>query len=193
MTDKVAGIIAGIIAAEGGARYTNDPKDAGGPTKYGITAKALGAYRKLGRAATAVEVQNLQLPEAEAIYREQYVDAPGFGAVLQRSQKLGEELIDTGVNMGPGTAAIFLQKALNSLNREGADYADIGEDGDIGPGTLRALDGLIKARGIKRAEAVLFVLLNAQQAVRYMELTRPPRSDDNERFMMGWLEQRVLA
>jgi lysozyme family protein len=35
---------------------------------------------------------------------------------------LAAELLDTGVNMGTGTATGFLQRALNALNRNGRDY-----------------------------------------------------------------------
>src|SRR5690606_13690489 len=60
-----------IIRREGG--YVNHPADRGGPTNFGITAQTLGSWRKLGRPATAAEVQALKEPEARAIYRQQYI------------------------------------------------------------------------------------------------------------------------
>ena len=60
-----------IIRREGG--YVNHPADRGGPTNFGITAQTLGSWRKLGRPATAAEVQALTETEARAIYRQQYI------------------------------------------------------------------------------------------------------------------------
>src|SRR3546814_4993111 len=77
---------------------------------------------------------------------------PGFDRVALRAPKIAAELFDTGVNMGTGTATGFLQRALNALNRAARDYPDIAVDRAIGPRTLSALDGLLKARG-RRSEA----------------------------------------
>ena len=61
-------ILDDILRREGG--YVNHPADRGGPTNFGITAQTLGSWRKLGRPATAAEVQALTEPEARAIYRQ---------------------------------------------------------------------------------------------------------------------------
>ena len=58
-TDRVIRLVFGH---EGG--YSNHPEDPGGPTKFGITAKTLGSYRRLGRDATPEEVRGLTLAEA---------------------------------------------------------------------------------------------------------------------------------
>lgn len=99
-------VIAGILQREGG--YRNVPGDRGGPTNFGITAATLGAWRKLGRPATAEEVQALPREEAAAIYRAEYI-AP-FAQVPYAP--LREQLIDFGVNSGQGTAAKHLQRVL---------------------------------------------------------------------------------
>ena len=52
-------IITGVLKREGGSRFTDLATDRGGPTKYGITAATLGAYRGLGRSATRQEVMDL--------------------------------------------------------------------------------------------------------------------------------------
>ena len=43
MSDKVSEMIERVLIREGRDTYTNDPSDAGGPTKWGITQGALAA------------------------------------------------------------------------------------------------------------------------------------------------------
>lgn len=86
-------ILDDILRREGG--YVNHPADRGGPTNFGITAQTLGNWRKLGRPATATEVQALTENEASAIYRQQYISGPGFDAITHPA--LLHLLVDAGV------------------------------------------------------------------------------------------------
>jgi len=97
-----------IIRREGG--YVNHQADRGGPTKFGITAQTLGAWRKLGRPATASEVQALTKDEARAIYRQQYITGPGLDVITHPG--LLRLLVDSGVHSGPKRAVQWLQSAL---------------------------------------------------------------------------------
>jgi lysozyme family protein len=99
------------------------------------------------------------------------------------------ELFDTGVNMGPGVAVTFLQRALTALNRNGKDYPDLVPDGRIGPRTLAALDGFLAARGKRGGETVLLRALEALQGERYLRLAE--RRPANEAFLYGWLANRI--
>jgi lysozyme family protein len=113
-----------ILRREGG--YVNHPADRGGPTHFGITAQTLGAWRKLGRPATAAEVQALTETEARAIYRQQYITAPGFETITHPA--LLHLLVDAAVHSGPKRAVQWLQTALG-----------VTADGVIGPKTRAAL------------------------------------------------------
>src|SRR3546814_1711823 len=73
-------------------------------------------------------------------------------SVAEISPAVGEELFDTGVNMGPAIPALWFQQCLNALNDGGKHYPDIAEDGDIGPGKLAAFRAYRKARGTDRSE-----------------------------------------
>lgn len=173
-------IIDGILRAEGG--YVNDPRDAGGETNFGVTLKVARANGYAGPMRL--------LPEgtARAIYRKRYVDEPGFGDVLAVYPRVGEELVDTGVNMGTAVAATFLQRALNALNDQGKHYPDIRVDGDCGPGTLKALRAFRAKRGAA-GETVLLRALNCLQGERYIDLAEKRAA--NEAFLYGWLGNRV--
>jgi lysozyme family protein len=113
-----------VLRREGG--YVNHPADRGGPTKFGITAKTLGDWRRLGRAATAPEVSALTTDEARAIYRQRYIADPGFEGI--KHLPLLALLIDAGVHSGPKRAVEWLQTALG-----------VSADGVLGPRTRTAL------------------------------------------------------
>lgn len=184
---SVEQIITDVVLREGAA-YTDRPTDSGGPTKYGITLRTLSAYR--GRPVTAADVQVLTEAEARAIYRKRYITDPGFGAVLEVSPAIGEELIDTGVNCGVARAAEFLQRSLNALNRNGRDFPDVRVDGDAGPATIAALRAYLQRRGAQ-GERVLLRALNSLQGAFYIELAeRRPKDED---YVYGWLANRVAA
>ena len=176
----VTDVIDALIAREGG--YVDHPADRGGPTRWGITEQVARAWGYAG------DMQELPRETAEAIYLERYWTGPGFNQVAARTDTIAEELLDTGVNMGPMVASRFLQRALNVLNRGASVYPDVAVDGVIGRMTLHALDRFIAARGPEGLK-VLLRMLNAQQSVRYIELAeaRPSQED----FEYGWQRERV--
>jgi lysozyme family protein len=162
--------------------YVNNPADRGGPTRYGITQQTARAFGYTG------DMRLLPQEKALDIYRQQYWADPRFYDVSLRYQQLAEKLLDCGVNMGPKTASRFLQRALNGLNRGAAEYPDTPEDGAIGHMTLAALDAFKAHRG-EPGEAVLLKLVNAQQAIRYLEIAE--RDHAQEAFLYGWIANRV--
>lgn len=173
-------LIDGVIGREGG--YTNNPNDTGGATMWGVTERVARANGYAG------PMNAMPREVAKNIYFSQYVQRPGFAAVMAVSETIAEELVDTGVNMGPGVASLFLQQALNGLNNQGRDYADIKEDADIGDGSIRALKAFLAKRGAE-GEGVLLKALNCLQGARYIELARGRSA--NESFLYGWLRTRV--
>lgn len=192
MADVFDAFVPALLEREGGSAYTNRPADRGGPTRWGITAKALGAYRKLGRDATAAEVQALGQDEAVAIYRGTYFVGPGFDQVAKVSPRIAEELLDTGVNMGPQWPSAWLQRSLNLCNRQGRDWADVPLSGAIGPLTMSALRSLLQVRGVRAGEDLMLKCLNGFQFERYVEITEAGGPNGaQEAFFVGWISQRI--
>lgn len=116
-----------MFGSEGG--YSNNPKDTGGPTKYGITWKTLRAYRGLppSKAPSQADidaVKALTLEAAEAIYRANYWTQSG-GDLLPAG--LDYMAFDFGVNSGPATAVRKLQAVLGAK-----------VDGSVGVETVNA-------------------------------------------------------
>jgi lysozyme family protein len=173
-------LIDDVIGREGG--YSNHPADRGGPTRWGITQATARAHGYAG------DMRRFPRAEAVAIYRRIYWHKPKFDRVADSAPALAAELFDTGVNMGSATAAGFLQRALNALNRGASDYPDIAADGVIGPATLRALQGFLERRG-PAGETVLLKAVEALQGERYLRLAE--QRPANEAFLYGWLANRL--
>lgn len=185
---SIDSIIAGVIARES-EKYTNDPNDAGGPTKFGITLRTLSAFRHFQM--TAADVQAMTRSEAAIIYRWLYVERPGFDRILSAatlSPAIAEKCIDAGVLCGTQRSAEWLQRLLNALNRQGVDYQDIDVDGDCGPSTARALVSFLGKRG-RDGVTVLIEGLQALQGEYLVTLTEKRKTD--EEFLYGWLLNRV--
>lgn len=173
-------LIADVIAREGG--YVHHPADRGGATKWGITEAVARAQGYAGA------MRDLPRSEAEAIYRRIYWLRPGFDRIAARAPRIAAELFDTGVNMGCGVAAGFLQRALNALNRGARDFPDIAVDRAVSPRTLTALDAFLRARG-RDGETVLLRAIEALQGESYIALAE--RRPSQEAFLFGWLANRI--
>lgn len=74
-----------VIGEEGG--YSNDPTDPGGETKYGIS----------HRAYPSIDIKNLTLDQAKAIYHSDYWSPLGLDA---KPWAVALLLFDTSVNQG---------------------------------------------------------------------------------------------
>lgn len=174
-------IINGIIKREDG--YVDHPADRGGPTNYGITQAVARENGWKG------DMRDLPLALARSIYRARYITTPRFDAIVQISERIGAELIDTGVNMGPQIAATFIQRWLNAFNTDGSRYADVFVDGRIGSVTLRTLQAYLAWRGAD-GEAVMLAALNSTQGERYLEIAE--RDLTQRAFIYGQVRARVL-
>lgn len=118
-------IITEIMVREGWDKYTNHPADRGGPTKWGITAKAWSAY--IDRLATEDDIKDITEEEARDFYEEVYVLGPSFHKII--NPHLRELVIDCGVNHGVRRGAKWVQRSVF-----------VKQDGVIGPKTLAAIN-----------------------------------------------------
>ena len=86
-----------VIGHEGG--YVNDPRDAGGETKYGISK----------RAYPNVNIKDLTLDQAKAIYRADYWNKCHIDEL---PENVRFDMFDMAVNSGIGGAVKCMQRAL---------------------------------------------------------------------------------
>jgi lysozyme family protein len=177
---SIESIIEGVIEREKG--YANNPKDTGGETMWGIT---IATARRHGYAGL---MRELSRDLAARIYLEEYVIQTGFDKVAAINADIGEELVDSGVNCGPGLPGPWLQRTLNLMNREAKLFPDLVVDGVLGPATLAALKTVLAQRGADGMR-VIMRSLNCLQGARYFDITEKRAA--NEEFFFGWMLNRV--
>jgi lysozyme family protein len=108
-----------VLKSEGG--YTNDPRDPGGPTNFGITIHDYRSYCK--PSATARDVRCMSLDDAKKIYKTKYWDKVN-GDNLPSG--VDYTVFDYGVNSGVGRATRVLRnvgqpdsiRTINAINDE---------------------------------------------------------------------------
>jgi len=161
-----------IIGFEGG--YVNDPTDPGGETKYGI---AKADYPNL-------DIKNLTLADAKKIYYDNYWNTKHMNltTIGEFSNKLAIELFDSAVNQGVGSAAEFLQEALNLMNRNQKLFPDMTVDSFAGPTTLKALHSLESYD-----KPSLLKVISGLQFMRYYNIVK--RNPKQEKFFSGWMKR----
>lgn len=149
-----------------GSKFTNDPLDPGGATKYGITLLTLRAWRHDPHLSPN-NVEALTLDEACQIYKAVFVEAPGF--LKLNDDAIAEQLIDYGVNHGVDTAIMALQKIV------GAHI-----DGDIGNDTINHFNAMTPRWQV-------FTRLMAARAALYSGIiTKKP---NQKKWAGGWMNR----
>ena len=127
-------IIEKVLEHEGG--YVDDPTDAGGETKYGISK----------RAYPDEDIKELTVERAKELYKRDYWDRYRTADLPDRLRHI---YVDMCINMGGGRAIKILQEACNSKNATKIDV-----DGGIGPATIKAATNVEPFR--LRAYRVMF-------------------------------------
>ncbi|MGI9436055.1 MAG: glycoside hydrolase family 108 protein [Geminicoccaceae bacterium] len=167
-SERALKAIADIIKREGGDRYTDNPADRGGPTKFGVTQEALSRWR--GYDVAPHEVAILDQQEAEHIFAETYINKPGLEEI--EDTDLFAYVADCSVHHGSWRAVKFLQAV-----------AGVGADGVLGPITAKAVN-----------EGDASDLLNKIRRHRVLFMARIVKRDPSQvKFLAGWLDRALAA
>lgn len=170
-------IINEVLANEGG--YVNHPHDSGGATNYGITEDVARFYGYQG------DMRDMPRPFAFDIYVSMFWLGVRADKLLELSELVASEVVDTAVNCGPHKAGEILQRSLNVLNNQGKLYGDLVVDGVIGSRTINALQIYLS----HREENTLVKMFNVLQGAFYVELVE--RREKDESFIYGWFNKRI--
>jgi len=122
--------LAVILKAEGG--FVNNPKDPGGMTNLGVTARTWQDWT--GKAPSATDMHALTPAKVAPLYKARYWDVCA-GDSLPPAIALC--VFDFGVNAGPGRSGKMLQGVVGAV-----------KDGQIGRGTLQAVQAYVTAHGL---------------------------------------------
>lgn len=151
-----------VLRWEGG--FVDHPNDPGGRTNKGVTQRVYDAWRKR-QGLPVRDVKRLDDTELHRIYESGYWIPPHCDRL---ARQLDLVHFDTAVNMGPGRAVRFLQKA-----------AGCGVDGDFGSQTEKAVQAC--------RPGDLIASYCATREAYYRELVR--RNASLGVFLKGWLNR----
>jgi lysozyme family protein len=171
-SDAFARALAFVLGFEGG--YADHPADRGGPTMRGITQKRYDAYRHaLGWAP--LPVKDIRDDEVSGIYRTGYwLDARCDVLDAMGMHRLALLHFDSAVQHGPSRAIVLLQRALASVEPDGA----------FGPQTLNACRAAFAIPGGEDE------LIDGYLLRRRVYYERIVANDPTQRvFLRGWLRR----
>lgn len=159
-----------VLENEGG--YSNNPCDAGGASKYGISLRFLkglpideGDINKDGK-IDKEDIQTLSLEEAKEMYKNHFWLSASCDKI--KSRRVAVKLFDMAVNFGVKTAVRMLQKIVGAQ-----------QDGIVGPQTLGIVNNMHAADLMKS-------LVRACEG-RYRSIVE--RNPKQEVFLKGWLKR----
>jgi lysozyme family protein len=178
--------IKAIYIAEGGEKYTNDPTDRGGETRWGVT--KIVAHQERFKPLWKKYNWNgdmRDLPEGMAfeIYEIDYWHTLSLDRVMEYSTLLAYLLFNIGVNAHPITAGKHLQRSLNVFNNRQKLYPDLVADGKPGAVTIKALDAFLKERG-REGLQVLVNNINGLMVAYYTNIAE--KDESQEKYSYGW-------
>jgi lysozyme family protein len=156
-----------ILRDEGGSLLTDDPRDPGGRTKYGITQKLLNAVWP-GKI-----VDTLTEDEAKGIYYDHFWKEYRFDTLPER---VGAKMFNFCVTAGPRAAFLCLQRGMR------ANGVVVKDDGVMGPITRGLLMKFLEDPANTCAGVCMIVALKSEIAGYYRDL-------DSKTYEDGWVNR----
>ncbi len=150
-----------VFWLEGFDAVTEDPDDAGGLTKWGISQ----------RQYPSVDIRALTREDAASIYRNDYWNP----LWEQLPQELASELLETCVVMGVHDGVECLQKALVYIGKQ------VVVDGSFGPKTLAAC--------LQMKEQPLLRWFRVEQIIRAIKIGEAKPAQ--KKWLRGWISRAI--
>lgn len=151
-----------------GITFTNDPMDAGGPTKFGVTLKAYEQF--VGHTCSAQVIQALTLVDVTAFYYHTFWKP--LGCYRMKNKAIATAIFDTGVLYGPGRAGLLAQQTLNLCDAS----ISLKLDGKLGDKSIEQLDQVNQQNFLDHFHTL--VLLEIESIIS--------NKPQNMKFAQGW-------
>src|SRR5512135_3004318 len=148
-----------VLPHEGG--YVNDPADAGGETKYGISK----------RSYPDVDIASLTVDDAKAIYKHDWWDKQRYAEI--NDQGVANKVLDLAINMGFHAAHKIIQLACGDCGNPTTC------DGDLGPNSIAAINAS------DPQQLLTDIKSRAKDYYQTLAINKP----SNLKFLRGWLDR----
>lgn len=155
------------LLGDEGSRYTDDPDDSGGPTKWGVTQYLWSTFTDT--IPTPEDIRNLTLFQVKPFYELLYWKPLGCDQIADAGIAIA--IFDVGVLFGVPAISYLVQDAANLCGGR------LTQDGKIGPDTSTCLNAI--ARDVFLAS---FHQLLMQRIERIIE-----KSPKDEKYRKGWV------
>jgi len=163
-----------MLPREGGHKFTNDPDDPGGATKWGISLRTLAKTNDLRFDIDGdgdIDIDDIKLADHDDAYNfyfRYFFKNTNYKYICD--QGVTNKIFDTAVNMGHPQANRCIQRACRAVGRY------LVSDGKFGPKSLNAVNDLDNAR-------LLTAFRSEQAAVYRMIITKKPMMG---KYKRGW-------
>lgn len=149
--------------------FVNNPKDKGGPTKYGVILSTWKEYGHDKDGDGDIDVEDIKkLSEDDAKWIAKKIFWDYFNADFILNESVAEFIVDWGYNSGRKTVAKIVQRLVNVEN-----------DGIVGVQTLNAINCADQER--------LFNLLKIERKIFLNNIIK--RKPDQIVFYDGWMNR----
>lgn len=166
--------------------YSNNPKDIGGETFYGISRKNFPKWSgwfcidrtpKDKESMLSLSKDEIMAGLVSDFYYINFWEKIDGDSIL--NDEIATKVFDIAVNMGVSIAGMFLQQGLNLLMSKGKPLVI---DGNIGDKTILVLTKLNKSDYL-----VLTILLKLYQGSYYLKIIE--NKNTQKIFLRGWLKR----
>jgi lysozyme family protein len=167
-----------VLKHEGG--YSNNLRDRGGATKYGISLRYLKSVGldlgdiDLDGDIDIDDIKGISISAAKSIYQSQFWEKYNCDKLI--NQDIATKVFDMCVNMGGKQAIKLLQRAYNRA----VNARNLVVDGVLGEQTLAAVNSC-------KSQQQLLAVLRSEQAMYYERLIYHNR--ELAEFRKGWLKR----
>jgi len=177
MSHRFHRLIIPTLHREGWDKFTDDPDDPGGATRWGISLRTAEIHAELfdidgDGDVDADDIEHLDRDTAEDYYLE-YVWKPQ-GCDQIAADAVAAKVLDLSVNMGNTRGAKRIQMALRAVGRPTAI------DGKIGPHTIGR---------INEAPTLAMMAAYRSEAAGYYRMITALREKKFSKYIDGWLNR----